>query len=635
MLLDTNDVVHNSPASVNDNRIKYLYLVSLLSAMGLGRRPRPVQPGVTSVESTCPHDLSFLALSNVVVVPHEGPGGSPATACPIPLPNLFTHKPVKTQGISKALEALDQLITKRAAAADVDSLAFAIVTSSGPIFEKGYGRLKANDNTTTQAPGSDSIYRLGSIPKMFTAFETLLLREKGILNLDDPIEKYLPDFQPPSASFGWAQQMKARGEGKPSRSSRVTIRQLASHEEGVGRESPMTGLSKWPATDPFPAALPPANLTLEEPVTFIRNNPLITVPNTTPIYSNVGYGILGAVNIAANIKANGDGEPKTHKELIQGDIFEPFGMDSSFFCAPTDNATLARVAVASGPLSLFADFVLGDIQDPAGGQYGSVADLAKLAQAFLSPTSPEGHEFLHDIMGEWLKPSYIFPSGIQASGMPWEIAYIPAADAPLDRSPGLAPVYTKTGDLGPYHNIFPLNPEYGYAVIALTTGSANPEDFVQQALRTLQPAFHNALEEQVHSAYVGKWEVAGSQDVAEVKIIDKQLFLASLNVGGVDILKLLNERRARIKSSNAPARAVPLWSTGRLDEFKMAFGRESVDASALEACLLYWATVDFGVYANGAPLDLVYWEDGELVYPSAGVRLKRAAVHPGARFTRL
>ncbi|KAH6906108.1 beta-lactamase class C binding protein-like protein [Coprinopsis sp. MPI-PUGE-AT-0042] len=604
MLLDTNDVAHNSPAS--DNRIKYLYLVSLLIAMGLGRRPRPVQPCVTSVESTCPHDLSFLALSNVVVVPHEGPGGSPATACPIPLPNLFTHKLVKTQGISKALEALDQLITKRAAAADVDSLAFAIVTSNGPIFEKGYGRLKVNDNTTTQ---------------------TLLLREKGVLNLDDPIEKYLPDFQPPSASFGWAQQMKARGEGKPSRSSRLTI--------CVGRESPVTGLSKWPATDPFPVALPPANLTLEEPISFIRNNPLITVPNTTPIYSNVGYGILGAVNIAANIKANGDGEPKTHKELIQRDIFEPFGMDSSFFRAPTDDATLARVAVASGPLALFAGSILGDIQDPAGGQYGSVADLAKLAQAFLSPTGPEGHEFLPDIMREWLKPSYIFPSGIQASGMPWEIAYIPAADAPLDRSPGLAPVYTKTGDLGPYHNIFALNPEYGYAVIALTTGSANPEDFVQQALRTLQPEFHNALEEQVHSAYVGKWEVAGSQDVAEVKIIDKQLFLASLNVGGVDILKLLNERRARIKSSNAPARAVPLWSTGRLDEFKMAFGRESVDASALEACLLYWATVDFGVYANGAPLDLVYWEDGELVYPSAGVRLKRAAVQPGARFTRL
>lgn len=127
--------------------------------------------------------LASLALSNVAAAPHPGPGVSPATACPMPLPNLLTHKPVKTEGISKALEALDQLITKRAAAPDVDSLAFAVVTTSGAIFEKGYGRLKANDNTTTQAPDSDSIYRLGSISKMFTAFETLLLREKGVLNL--------------------------------------------------------------------------------------------------------------------------------------------------------------------------------------------------------------------------------------------------------------------------------------------------------------------------------------------------------------------------------------------------------------------------------------------------------------------
>lgn len=584
--------------------------------------------------------LSSVLLANVAAMPHPGGsvpggGGSPATACPVPLPNLLSHKPVTTEGISKALEALDQFITKRAAAGDVDSMTFAIVTPSGPIFEKGYGLLKANDNTTTQAPDSSSIYRLGSISKMFTAFETLLLREKGILSLDDPLEKYLPELQPPSASFGWAQQMKARGEGKPSRSSRVTIRQLANHEAGIGRESPVTGLSKWPSADPFPLALPPRNLTLEEPVTFIRNIPLIVIPNTTPIYSNVGYGILGAINIAANIMANGDGEPKTHKELLQRDIFEPFGLTSSFFRAPTDNETLARVAVASGPNAIFAGSILGDIQDPAGGQYGTITDLAKVAQAFLSTTGPEGFEFLPDLMREWLKPSYIFPSGNEASGGPWEITYIPSADAPLDRSPGRVPIYTKAGDLGAYHNLFSLNPKYGYAVIALTAGNANPEVFVQEAFRVLQPEFHNAQEESAKAAYVGKWEVEGSKDVAEVQIIDKQLFLSNLNVGGVDVLKLLNERRARIKSSDAPARAVPLWSTGRLDEFRLSFGRESLDTSALQSCLIYWATVDFGVYANNAPIDLVYWEDGELVYPSAGARFKRTGGHHGFRFSHL
>lgn len=113
--------------------------------------------------------------------------GRPATACPIPLPNLLAHQPIQADGvppqIQKSLNLLDRYLKKRTASPDVESLTIAVVTSAGPIFERGYGRLKANDNTTTRAPDSDSIYRLGSISKMFTALETFLLRERGVLNL--------------------------------------------------------------------------------------------------------------------------------------------------------------------------------------------------------------------------------------------------------------------------------------------------------------------------------------------------------------------------------------------------------------------------------------------------------------------
>jgi CubicO group peptidase (beta-lactamase class C family) len=99
----------------------------------------------------------------------------------------LTHRPIQADGltpqIKKALDSLDNYLKKRTGATDVESLAIAIVTPAGPIFERGYGRLKAGDNTTTQAPDSNSIYRLGSISKMFTALETLLLREKGVLDL--------------------------------------------------------------------------------------------------------------------------------------------------------------------------------------------------------------------------------------------------------------------------------------------------------------------------------------------------------------------------------------------------------------------------------------------------------------------
>lgn len=268
--------------------------------------------------------------------------------------------------------------------------------------------------------------------------------------------------------------------------------------------------------------------------------------------------------------------------------------------------------------------ILGDVQDSAGGQYGTVSDLAKIAKAILAPTAPSSDlEFFPDIVREWLRPLHIFPDGTQAVGAPWEISYISSSLAPLDHSPGLVPIYSKSGDLGPYHNLFSVNQEYGYAVIVLTTGSSNPEEFVQEAFRRLQPTFHEAQEHQVTSAYAGKWEISGSSDTAEVKVIDKQLFLTKLIVGSVDVLKLLNERRARIPSTNVPVRPVALWSTGRLGEFKLALGRESLDQQAFSACLVYYATIDFGVFANGASIDLIYWEDGQLVYPSAGARFSK------------
>lgn len=66
----------------------------------------------------------------------------------------------------------------------MDSLAIAVVTPGGAIFEKGYGVLKANDTAGKQYPvNKDSIYRIASVSKMFAIFEALLLREKGFLSL--------------------------------------------------------------------------------------------------------------------------------------------------------------------------------------------------------------------------------------------------------------------------------------------------------------------------------------------------------------------------------------------------------------------------------------------------------------------
>lgn len=108
--------------------------------------------------------------------------------CHAPAPNLFAYHPprLSNERIVKASKDLDKYLSDRASKSDIDSISISVVTAAGPIFEGGYGTLKANEtdtNSDDERPvDRDSIYRIASISKMFTVLETLILRERGALN---------------------------------------------------------------------------------------------------------------------------------------------------------------------------------------------------------------------------------------------------------------------------------------------------------------------------------------------------------------------------------------------------------------------------------------------------------------------
>ena len=106
--------------------------------------------------------------------------------CPAPKPNIFGYHPPRPSNelLMKAAKGLDDWLAKTVSQNDIDSLSIAVVTPAGPIFEKGYGVLRANE---TEAEGPkpvdrESIYRIASISKMFAVLETLILRQRGVLN---------------------------------------------------------------------------------------------------------------------------------------------------------------------------------------------------------------------------------------------------------------------------------------------------------------------------------------------------------------------------------------------------------------------------------------------------------------------
>ncbi len=106
--------------------------------------------------------------------------------CKPPLPNLLQKYPPSLNeypSLRWAAIKLDAQLAARAALPGIDSLVITVVTPTGVLWSKGYGRRHANETGNLAPPDLDTSYRIASISKMFATLETLILRERGALNL--------------------------------------------------------------------------------------------------------------------------------------------------------------------------------------------------------------------------------------------------------------------------------------------------------------------------------------------------------------------------------------------------------------------------------------------------------------------
>ncbi len=137
------------------------------------------------------------------------------------------------------------------------------------MWARGFGRA---DVERGEAATADTLYRIGSITKLFTATAILLLRDAGRLGLDDPLTAHLPWFD-----------MKASSPD----SGPITIRHLLTHTAGLPREAafPYFTDSRFPSIDEIRARLP------------TQERPLPTEDRWK--YSNLGATLAGEVVAAA------------------------------------------------------------------------------------------------------------------------------------------------------------------------------------------------------------------------------------------------------------------------------------------------------------------------------------------------
>jgi D-alanyl-D-alanine-carboxypeptidase/D-alanyl-D-alanine-endopeptidase len=212
------------------------------------------------------------------------------------------------------------------------------VVRDGQTSIQGFGRRADNAD---EAPGADTLFRIGSVTKAFTGQVLASLAADGVVSLADPLTKYCPEFAAPLSEGG-----------RP-----IRLIDLATHSAGLPREVPHEG---GPPDDPF------VNITPEAFVGWLKANPLMFTPGTAISYSNFGFDLL-AVALARAAH-------QPYPDLLEARVLRPLGLRDTTY-APSIGQT-ARVMQGHNfdgsplPVAKTGDVIVG-----SGGLYSTARDL--------------------------------------------------------------------------------------------------------------------------------------------------------------------------------------------------------------------------------------------------------------------
>jgi len=200
---------------------------------------------------------------------------------------------------------IDALFAKFQADQHVPGVVYGVVKDGKLAYVKGIGVQNIADKG---AVTPDSLFRIASMTKAFTALSILKLRDDGKLRLDDLAEQYVPEMK------GWTYPTKD--------SPRIRVRDLLQHVGGFVTDDPWGDRQQVLPQDDFTRMI-------------AAGVPFSRVPQSQHEYSNFGYALLG------RIVANASGMPYT--AYVRKTILAPLGMTSSGFDAP--KAPKARYAL--------------------------------------------------------------------------------------------------------------------------------------------------------------------------------------------------------------------------------------------------------------------------------------------------
>jgi CubicO group peptidase (beta-lactamase class C family) len=391
---------------------------------------------------------------------------------------LFAAPPIVTDPGKAGLdtERLARIPVRMKAFADQGTIAGSVTLVARHGVVAALDAAGYTDLDRKSAMKTDAIFQIHSMTKPVVAIAAMTLVEEGRLSLNDPVEKYLPEFR-----GMWMIEShdgdKTRTLKKPSRL--ITVRDLLTHTSGMSLNPP-------PGIGELHGAL---HKTLAEAVLVISQQPLEFEPGTKWQYSNTGIAAL------ARILEVLSGMP--FEKLLEVRIFQPLGMKDTYIYPPADkyNRIPTAYILQNGKTIKYTADPLGEgvmkyrqnarYPLPEGGIYSTASDLYVLYQMMLNRGQYNGVRILSPASVDTMTQVHTGTLPTNGPGMgyglAWAVVRDPAGTLPLT-SIG---TYGHGGRYGTYCFIDPKKDIIGVFMIQREGGSDERNAFVEMAMSSI------------------------------------------------------------------------------------------------------------------------------------------------------
>ncbi len=292
----------------------------------------------------------------------------PGPARPTDSPEIPARKDYR-----QIVEAVGPFIQRQLSEKGIPAISIALIDDQQVVWAQGFGVANAASKKPATA---ETVYRIGSVSKLFTDIAIMQMVERGELNLDAPITDYLPDFRPRNPF------------GRP-----ITLRELMSHRSGLLREPPVGNY--FDPTEPSLAAT----------VQSLNDTELVYAPQTHTKYSNAAIAVVGYLLQQRS--------RQPFAAYLRKTVLDPLGMEHSSFEPDSKiagNLANAKMWTYDGKTFAAPTFQLGIM--PAGSMYSTVTDLGRFVSVLLAKGKIEGGTLVRPAtLDEMWSPQFPNPGG--------------------------------------------------------------------------------------------------------------------------------------------------------------------------------------------------------------------------------